>query len=105
MSGGEYNNPEGRFSSVLGGAYNTAGVSRPMSDDDGLEAKRYGSKGYRSPVLGGHLNAATGRFSSVSGGDKNNATGEFLSVLGGYNKTASEDIMIPSQSYNDRDES
>ena len=79
------NNISGDYSSVLGGAINTAGGF--VSSINGGQANT--ASGQFSSISGGRINTAGGTNSSISGGVSGTASGKDSTVTGGFNNIAS----------------
>ena len=84
VSGGNFNEAYGTYSSVNGGSYNTA--SGKYSSVNGGEVNN--ASGENSTVNGGMYNRARGSHSTISGGYWNFADKDYSSVSGGANNTA-----------------
>jgi len=74
----------GNYSSIIGGASNSATGSYSVSGGQNNQAT-----GVWATAIGGGDNSATGNYSNSIGGNLNNATAQFSSVIGGASNTVS----------------
>jgi len=81
----------GNYSSIIGGASNSATGSYSVSGGQNNQAT-----GVWATAIGGGDNTATGNYSNSIGGNLNNATAQFSSVIGGASNTASSSYSTVS---------